>query len=278
MRFAFKTANQSTTWADVLAVWKEADQIELFESGWNFDHFYPIDGNTDGPCLEGWMMLAGLAQATERLRMGTLVTGIHYRNPAVLANMVSTLDIMSGGRLELGIGAGWNEQESGAYGIPLGTPGERSDRFEEACEILVSLLSQETTTYAGTHYQMTDARNDPKGPQQPHPPICIGGSGEKRTLRTAARFAQHWNFMGGTPEAFAHKRDILHQHCQDVGRDPSEIMLSSHVQIDERGVEATAEHVSELANEGLDLAIVYLRPPLSPAILTPLAEALAPLR
>jgi alkanesulfonate monooxygenase SsuD/methylene tetrahydromethanopterin reductase-like flavin-dependent oxidoreductase (luciferase family) len=192
--------------------------------------------------------------------------------------MVSTLDIMSGGRLELGIGAGWNEQESGAYGIPLGTPGERSDRFEEACEILVSLLSQETTTYAGTHYQMTDARNDPKGPQQPHPPICIGGSGEKRTLRTAARFAQHWNFMGGTPEAFAHKRDILHQHCQDVGRDPSEIMLSSHVQIDERGVEATAEHVSELANEGLDLAIVYLRPPLSPAILTPLAEALAPLR
>jgi F420-dependent oxidoreductase-like protein len=278
MRFAFKTANQSTTWADVLAVWKEADQIELFESGWNFDHFYPIDGNTDGPCLEGWMMLAGLAQATERLRMGTLVTGIHYRNPAVLANMVSTLDIMSGGRLELGIGAGWNEQESGAYGIPLGTPGERSDRFEEACEILVSLLSQETTTYAGTHYQMTDARNDPKGPQQPHPPICIGGSGEKRTLRTAARFAQHWNFMGGTPEAFAHKRDILHQHCQDVGRDPSEILLSSHVQIDERGVEATAEHVSELANEGLDLAIVYLRPPLSPAILTPLAEALAPLR
>ena len=147
MRFAFKTANQSTTWDDVLEVWRAADQIEVFESGWNFDHFYPIDGNAGGPCLEGWMMLAALAQATSRLRLGTLVTGIHYRHPAVLANMVATLDIISGGRLELGIGAGWNEEESGAYGIELGTPGERSDRFEEACEVLVGLLSEPASTF-----------------------------------------------------------------------------------------------------------------------------------
>ena len=97
MRFAFKTANQSTTWPDVLEVWRAADQIEIFESGWNFDHFYPIDGNAGGPCLEGWMMLAALAQATTRLRMGTMVTGIHYRHPAVLANMIATLDIISVG-------------------------------------------------------------------------------------------------------------------------------------------------------------------------------------
>ena len=178
--------------------------------------------------MEGWITLTALAQATTRLRMGTLVTGIHYRHPAVLANMATTLDIVSGGRLELGIGAGWNEEESGAYGIELGTPRQRSDRFEEACEVIVGLLTQETTTFKGQYYQLTDARNEPKAVQRPHPPICIGGSGEKRTLRTAARFAQHWNFLGGTPEEFARKRDILHQHCEDLGRDPKEILLSSH--------------------------------------------------
>src|ERR1035441_8399045 len=120
MRFAFKTSPQNTTWGDMLAVWKEADGIELFESGWTFDHFYPIFSDSKGPCLEGWVTLTALAQATRRIRLGTLVTGIHYRHPAVLANMASTLDIISGGRLELGIGAGWNEQESGAYGIELG--------------------------------------------------------------------------------------------------------------------------------------------------------------
>src|ERR1043166_9474096 len=145
MRFAFKTSPQDTTWADMLAVWREADGIELFESGWTFDHFYPISGNSHGDCLEGWVTLTALAQATTRLRLGNLVTGIHYRHPAVHANMAATLDIVSGGRLELGIGAGWNEEESGAYRIPLGTPADRSDRFEEACEILVSLLTKDTT-------------------------------------------------------------------------------------------------------------------------------------
>ena len=108
----------------------------------------PIFGDSTGPCLEGWVTLTALAQATRRLRLGTLVTGIHYRHPAVLANMAATLDIVSGGRLELGIGAGWNQEESGAYGIELGTPRERSDRFEEACEVLVGLLSQEVTTFS----------------------------------------------------------------------------------------------------------------------------------
>ena len=122
MRFAFKTSPQDTTWTDMLAVWKVADDIELFESGWTFDHFYPIFSDSTGPCMEGWITLTALAQATTRLRMGTLVTGIHYRHPAILANMATTLDIVSGGRLELGIGAGWNEEESGAYGIELGTP------------------------------------------------------------------------------------------------------------------------------------------------------------
>src|ERR1022692_3066175 len=199
MRFAIKTAPQHTTWDAMLNVWRAADEIEVFESGWTFDHFYPIYSDSTGPCLEGWIALTALAQATKRLRLGVLVTGTHYRHPAILANMAATLDIISNGRLELGIGAGWNEQESGAYGIELGTPRERSDRFEEACQVLIGLLSEESTTFKGRYYQLVDARNEPKGVQLPHPPLCIGGSGEQRTLRTAARFAQHWDFVGGTP-------------------------------------------------------------------------------
>ncbi len=272
MRLAFKTAPQDTNWDDMLEVWRAADDIELFESGWTFDHFYPIYSDSTGPCLEGWVTIAALAQATKRLRLGTLVTGIHYRHPAVLANMVATLDIVSGGRLEVGIGAGWNEEESGAYGIPLGTPKERSDRLEEACEVIIGLLSEETASFKGSFYELTSARCNPKPVQRPHPPICIGGNGEKRTLRSAARFAQHWNFLGGTVEEFTHKRDVLHQHCADLGRDPAEILLSSHVPFDGDPA-ATAAVAAALAEAGAGLAIVQLRPPHTPDVLEPLAEA-----
>jgi F420-dependent oxidoreductase-like protein len=276
MRFAIKTAPQHTTWADMLAVFRAADDIDVFESGWTFDHFYPIFSDSAGPCLEGWVTLTALAQATTRLRLGVLVTGIHYRHPAILANMAATLDIISGGRLELGIGAGWNEEESGAYGIELGTPRQRSDRFEEACQVLVGLLSQETTTFDGQYYQLRDARCEPKAVQRPHPPICVGGSGEQRTLRTAAKYAQHWNFVGGTVADFAKKRDVLHQHCADIGRDPAEIMLSSHVRLGPDGDPGPAlEAAAALGEEGLDLAIVQLTPPHNVAILEPLAQAIS---
>src|SRR6266487_1116967 len=158
MRFAFKTAPQNTTWRDMLAVWQEADDIELFESGWTFDHFYPIFSDSAGPCLEGWVTLTALAQATRRLRLGTLVTGAVYRHPAVLANMAATLDVVSGGRLDLGIGAGWNEEECAAYGIDLGTLTERFDRFDETLEIVDSLLRNEWTDFTGKHFRLARAR------------------------------------------------------------------------------------------------------------------------
>ena len=275
MRFAFKTSPQNTTWADMLAVWRAADDIDVYESGWTFDHFYPIFSDPTGPCLEGWTTLTALAQATARLRVGTLVTGIHYRHPAVLANMAAALDIISGGRLELGIGAGWNEEESGAYGIELGSIRERFDRFEEACQVLISLLSTDTTTFSGTYYQLTDARNEPKGPQRPHPPICIGGNGEKRTLKIAAKYAQHWNFVGGTPAEFARKRDVLAGHCADIGRDPEQITLSAHLRLQpDLDYRRVIEDAAALGSEGLDLAIVYLPTPHDPAVLEPLAEAI----
>ncbi|MHB1508569.1 MAG: LLM class F420-dependent oxidoreductase [Acidimicrobiales bacterium] len=276
MRFAFKTAPQHTTWAAMLELWRAADDIEIYESGWTFDHFYPIYSDPTGPCLEGWITLAALAQATTRLRLGTLVSGIHYRHPAVLANMAASLDVVSGDRLEIGIGAGWNEEESGAYGIALGSPSDRSDRLEEACQVLTGLLSQETTSFEGRFFKLTDARCNPKPLQLPHPPICIGGSGERRTLRTAARFAQHWNFAGGTVEEFARKLEILHAHCAEMGRDSSELQISSHVRY-EGDPAATAATAAALGEAGVDLAIVQLRAPHSPAVLEPIAEALGAL-
>jgi F420-dependent oxidoreductase-like protein len=276
MRFAFKTAPQNTTWADMLTIWRVADDIDMFESGWTFDHFYPIFSDPTGPCLEGWMTLAGFAQATRRLRLGCMVTGIHYRHPAVLANMAATLDIISGGRLELGVGAGWNQEESGAYGIELGSLRDRSDRFEEALAVIVGLLTQATTDFEGRFYRLTDARCEPKPVQQPHPPICVGGSGEKRTLRTAARFAQHWNFVGGSVDEFRRKRDVLAEHCAAIGRDPAEILCSVQGRLaphDDPG--QAAEQAASFAEAGAGLCIVYLAPPLTPSVLEPLAKALA---
>lgn len=275
MRFAVKTSPQNTTWDGMLGVFKEADQIELFESGWTFDHFYPIFSDSTGPCLEGWVTLTALAQATKRLRVGTLVTGIHYRHPAVLANMAATLDIVSGGRLELGIGAGWNEEESGAYGIELGSIRERFDRFDEACEVLIGLLTQETTNFDGKFYQLKDARNNPKGPQKPHPPICIGGTGEKRTLPAVAKYAQHWNYPGGPYEEFARKRAILDDECRKIGRDPSEIDTSVHVRLEnDLDYDKALADAAAWSEVGVDLAIVYIPAPHDPAVVEPLARAI----
>ena len=205
MRFGIKTAPQHTSFEEMLAVWRAADGIELFESAWNFDHFYPLVGDTDGPCLEGWVTLTALATATSRIRVGCMVNGTPYRHPAVIANMAASLDIISGGRLDLGLGAGWNQKEADAYGIDLLPMRARMDKFEEAVEVVVSLLSQERSDFSGKYFRLENARCEPKGPQRPHPPIVIGGGGEKRTLRIAARFARHWNLPFATPEIFKHK-------------------------------------------------------------------------
>jgi F420-dependent oxidoreductase-like protein len=277
MRFAIKTAPQHTTWSAMLDVWKAADEIELFESAWNFDHFYPILGqDSHGPCLEGWTMLAAMAQATRRIRIGVLVTGIVYRHPAVLANMAATVDIISDGRLELGIGAGWNEEECGAYGIELGSLRERFDRFDEACDVLVSLLSNTTTDYDGAYYTLKDAYCEPKPVQRPHPPICIGGTGERRTLRTTARVAQHWNYPGGTIEQWQHKRDVLHAHCADLGRDPSEILLSTHLRLtDPTAISQLVDSAAEWEAAGMQLGIITLQPPHDAAVVDQLGKALS---
>ncbi len=200
MRFAIKTRPEHQTWEEIRDAWIAADEIPLFESAWNWDHFYPLTGDLTGPNFEAWTMLAAMAQATRRIRIGCQVTGMVYRHPAVLANMAATVDIISGGRLELGLGAAWNQMECDAYGIDLPPLRERFDRFDEGFEAIVRLLSQTTTTFAGQYVRLTDARCEPKPVQRPHPPVTIGGRGKKRTLRTVARWAQQWNAIAESPE------------------------------------------------------------------------------
>lgn len=272
MRHAISTSPQRTTWDWLLEVWQLADRHEIFESGWTFDHLYPLFGDSTEDCLEGWITLTALLHETRRLRGGVLVTGMVYRHPGVLANMASTLDITSGGRLELGIGAGWNEEECTAFGIELGSMKERFDRFEEGLHVLESLFANERTTFDGRYYRLVDAMNNPK-PVQPKLPICIGGSGRKRTLPLAARFADHWNYGGTDPAEFGELRDVLHRACADIGRDPGEITCSFLLRwTGDREQLLTDRNAFE--RSGADLAIVSVPKHVAPSAVDELAAAL----
>lgn len=274
--FAVKTPPQHARWRDLLDIWRTADDIEVFTEAWNFDHFYPLTPPQTGPCLEGWTTLAALAQATTRLRVGTMVNGMHYRHPAITANMAASLDIISDGRFNLGLGAGWFEPESNAYGIPLGTMRERMDRFDEGVEVIVKLLTQETTTFEGDYYRLVDARCEPKPLQQPAPPIVIGGKGEKRTLRTVARHADYWDAMfPGSVADWLRLDGILRQHCATEVRDESEIRRSIHLRwhpdADMAELVATAH---EYGAAGVDVVIFAMQHPYRPDRLEKLATKL----
>jgi F420-dependent oxidoreductase-like protein len=278
MRYGIKTVPEHTTWQEVLEVWRAADDIPVFESAWNWDHFYPLTGDLTGDNLEGWTMLAALAQATRRIRLGVQVTGMIYRHPAVLANMAATVDIVSGGRLELGVGAGWNQMECDAYGIELPPMRERFDRFDEGVEAIVRLLSLEVTNFEGRYVQLREARCEPKPVQRPHPPIVIGGRGPKRTLKTAARWAQHWNVIVPGPQEWTALKEILVGHCEAIGRDPAEITCSVNVRLGEvGGIGPGAELAARYREAGVDLVIFNLPQPFDPAVLDPLADAVSAL-
>ena len=278
VRFAIKTRPEHTTWAQIRDVWVAADEVSLFESAWNWDHFYPLSGDFAGPNLEAWTMLTALAQATSRIRLGCQVTGMIYRHPAVLANMAATVDIISGGRLELGLGAGWNQMECDAYGIELPPLRERFDRFDEGVEAIIGLLSNETTTLAGRYVRLTGARCEPKPVQRPHPPITIGGRGRTRTLRTAARLAQQWNAITDDVADWASLRAVLAGHCAELGRDLADITCSVNVRVEgPDAVPRAAELAAAYRDAGADLVIMNLPLAADPAMVAPLAEALAPL-
>ena len=276
LSFGIKTAPQSTTYEDMLAIWQEADGIDVLEHAWLFDHYAPINGRLDDPCLEGWTLLAAYAARTSRIRLGLMVTGNTYRHPAVLAKIAATVDVISNGRLDFGIGAGWNEYEHTSMGIPLYAPGERIRRLGEACELIKLLFTQPTTDYEGRYYRLKEARCEPKPVQSPYPPFVIGGGGEQLTLRVVARHADVWNFAGGPVETFNHKVRVLREHCAAIGRNPDDITLSVQAVVNPGNLGETVESVQRFVDAGATHIVLNLRPPFPERICTRLAEEVIP--
>lgn len=210
-------------WRDLLALAGAADAAGL-STVYVVDHFMPVGGPEERPAgdiLEGWTTVSALATSTTRIRLGTLVLGNTYRHPAVLANMAATLDHVSSGRVVLGLGAGWQENEHAAYGLELPPPARRLERLDEAAQVLRRLLHDDVVTFAGRHYQLDRARCDPKPLQQPLP-LLIAGAGERRTIPTAARHADAWHCWA-TPQLFRHKVAVLETACDAIGRDASDV-------------------------------------------------------
>ncbi|HXV72612.1 MAG TPA: TIGR03560 family F420-dependent LLM class oxidoreductase [Acidimicrobiia bacterium] len=274
-RYGIKTPNHHTTWDNMLEVWREADGIELFESAWNWDHLYPLRSDPHGTSLDGWVTLSALARETSRIRIGSMVNGMHFRLPSITAKMAVTLDHISGGRSYLGLGAGWFEEEAEAHGIELGSLRERFDRFDEGLEVIVSLMTKEATSYSGEFYELKDALSEPKATQKPHPPIVIGGTGEKRTLAAVARWAQMWDALLVDTGEWSRLREVLEDHCRRVGRDSSDIDCSVHVRYShDEEAEAVAEQAARHLDNGVDVVIFTMGSPNDPSMVTALATAL----
>jgi F420-dependent oxidoreductase-like protein len=276
LSFGIKTAPQHTSYEAIREVWRAADAESAFEHAWLFDHLNPITGSVEGPCLEGWTALAALAAETQRLRVGLMVTGNTYRHPSVLAHIAATLDVISGGRLDFGVGAGWNEYEHVSNGIPLYEPAERIKRFGEACEIWRLLFTEPVANFDGRYYQLKEARLEPKPIQKPCPPFVIGGGGEQLTLRVVATYADVWNFSGPDVAAFKHKQAVLKRHCEAIGRDFSEITLSIQPRVDYEDLDATVKQVQEFVDAGARHIVLTILPPYPAWIVRRLAEDVIP--
>jgi alkanesulfonate monooxygenase SsuD/methylene tetrahydromethanopterin reductase-like flavin-dependent oxidoreductase (luciferase family) len=226
LRFGIITSQQNSAFDDILACWQEAEQLG-FDTAWMFDHFVPLLGPRDGPCGDGWTLLPVALSKTERIRGGLMVTANHYRHPAVLANMAATTDVLSGGRLEFGIGAGAPSGEHEMYGIAMASPAERVRRLGEACQVLKALWTQHQATFNGTYYQLREAYCEPKPVQRPYPHFVIGALGEALTLRVAAEHADEWNVSSSTtPEVYAHKAEAMSRHLEALRRDPASLQRS----------------------------------------------------
>jgi F420-dependent oxidoreductase-like protein len=227
IKFGIQTGQQDVTYKEIVDIWKEAEALG-FDSAWNFDHFMPIRGDEDGPCLEAWTLLGALAVQTSRIRIGSLVNGNTYRNPALLAKMATTMDHISNGRFELGLGAAWFEREHLAYGVPFYTPKERADRLGEALQVITKLWGEDHPTFQGQYYSLSKAPFSPDNIQQPHPPIVIGGKGKKWIMPLVARYADAWNVpIGVTPKGIESRKQIIREECARVGRTPCDIEVQA---------------------------------------------------
>jgi len=275
LRFGLKLSGQDTTVEALRAVWRIADEGG-FDHVWDFDHLASIgDGGPDRPIYEGWALQAAMAEATRRVRLGCLVTGNTYRHPVVLAKLAVTVDHLSGGRLEFGIGAAWAEIEHTMYGIE--GLDHRVGRLSESLRIIKSLWTEERTNFEGRYYHLTDAIANPKPVQKPYPPIWIGASGET-TLRLVARHADVWNISGGDPDRVNELTNMLEAACATVGRDSSEIRRSLQFGWDGKNRSELLELCGQLLEAGVTEQVIYLRGAEPVALAEQIAEALPELR
>jgi len=301
VELSIQTAQYGAEFADLLAVWEGAERLG-FRSAWLMDHLVPVVAPSTEPMLEAWSTLAALLARTSTIRGGVLVSANTFRHPAVLAKMAATIDRMSGGRLEVGLGAAWNADEHRANGIAFPATGARLDMFDEACEVMRLLWTTPVADFAGRYYRLEAARGEPK-PLQARLPLLLGGRGERRTLRTVARHADRWNGSGSV-EMLTRSIEVLHGHCAELGRDPASISLTVmnefHLTADAAdarrrldgvaafrgitpdearrrvwigGVDEIAEMVGAFAAAGFDEAILGLNPPYGEATLEMLAQA-----
>lgn len=236
-RFGIMTAPMQTTYASLREVWREADTVPAIEHAWLFDHLLPIAGELDGPIFEGWTLLAAMAAQTERLRLGLLVTSNRFRPPAMLAKIAATVDVVSGGRLDFGIGVGSRpshpiaRREYEAHGLPYLETADAVGRFAEACTVIRKLWTEDKPfDFAGEHIQLTGAFGNPKPVQRPHPPFVIGGRA-RATLRVVAEHADVWNIPGGDIADVVERSAMLDEYCAEIGRDPAEITRSIHLPV-----------------------------------------------
>jgi F420-dependent oxidoreductase-like protein len=305
VRFGIFTSLTGAEWSDVAAAWEEAERLG-FDSAWVNDHLAatPPD-DEDEPQLEGWTTLAALAARTERIRLGVLVTGNPYRNPALLAKMATTVDHVSGGRLDLGIGAGWFEREFEAYGFPFGTDRERAEKLAEALEVITRLWGEKEPSYRGKYYSLDEAPWAPANVQKPRPPIVVGGQGKEWIVPLVARYADGWNAsIPVDPEGFRERLEIIRRECERVGRSPCPtraskmlvlvtisgiplagpaVKLAGRVMVGEgagsllAGSPAgIAENIQEFVDAGANEIIVTLLPPFDRENLRALAEDIIP--
>jgi len=265
--FGIATAPQQVSYHDVLRVWREADTIPAIEHAWLFDHLMPIGGAPDGPVFEGWTLLPALAAQTERLRLGLLVTSNRFRPPAVLAKIATTVDIVSGGRLDFGIGAGsrpsipWARREYEAHGLPYDDFAHSVGSLAEACTVIRRLWTEDKPfDFDGTYVRLTGAFGNPKPVQRPHPPIVIGGR-STATLRVVAEHADVWNMPGGDIEDAVSRSALLDRLCAETGRDPASITRSIILPASYENPGTTRDAIAEATGAGFGHIVLGLAAP-----------------
>jgi alkanesulfonate monooxygenase SsuD/methylene tetrahydromethanopterin reductase-like flavin-dependent oxidoreductase (luciferase family) len=266
-RFGIMTAPMHVDYLDILRVWREADGVPEIEHAWLFDHLIPIHSDPTGPIYEGWTLLSALAGQTERLRLGLMVTSNRFRPPAMLAKIAATVDVVSGGRLEFGIGVGSRptiptaRREYEMHGMPYLETSDAVGTFAEACTVIKRLWTEdEPFDFDGEYIKLTGAFGNPKPVQRPHPPIVIGGTASP-TLRVVAEHADVWNLPGGTVEDIVQRGALLDRYCGEIGRDPASIARAIGVPVSYTDPGATRDVVGRAIDAGIQHIILSLPTP-----------------